>query len=304
MLNARLRFLLIAMKSSTQGMLYALTAFLIWGIAPLYFKHIGFVPAEEIVTHRIIWSCLFLILLVWWTKTGRQVLEVFQHPRYLALLTLTALLIAANWLLFIWAINHDHMLESSLGYFINPLLNIVLGMLFLGETLRRWQWLAVALATSGVILQIITLGVFPWIALSLASSFAVYGLIRKKIAVDSLTGLLVETVLLTPLAAWYLFFHADTTTSHLSQNPLSLNLWLLAAGIITTVPLLCFTAGAKRLRLSTIGFFQYLGPSLMFIFAITLYHEPIVWQKWLTFLLIWSALVLFSWDAWRQNKQR
>ncbi|MDD2344425.1 MAG: EamA family transporter RarD, partial [Tolumonas sp.] len=249
------------MKSSTQGMLYALTAFLIWGIAPLYFKHIGFVPAEEIVTHRIIWSCLFLILLVWWTKTGRQVLAVFQHPRYLALLTLTAILIAANWLLFIWAINHDHMLESSLGYFINPLLNILLGMLFLGETLRRWQWLAVALAVSGVMLQIITLGVFPWIALSLASSFAVYGLIRKKIAVDSLTGLLVETVMLTPLAAWYLFFHADTPTSHLSQNPLVLNLWLLAAGIITTVPLLCFTAGAKRLRLSTIGFFQYLGPS-------------------------------------------
>jgi chloramphenicol-sensitive protein RarD len=145
--------------------------------------------------------------------------------------------------------------------------------------------------------------VFPWIALSLASSFAVYGLIRKKIAVDSLTGLLVETVMLTPLAAWYLFFHANTATSHLSQNPLTLNLWLLAAGIITTVPLLCFTAGAKRLRLSTIGFFQYLGPSLMFIFAITLYHEPIVWQKWLTFALIWSALGLFSWDALRHNRQ-
>jgi len=140
--------------------------------------------------------------------------------------------------------------------------------------LRRWQWLAVALAVSGVLLQIITLGVFPWIALSLASSFAVYGLIRKKIAVDSLTGLLVETVVLTPLAAWYLFFHADTATSHLSQNAMALNLWLLAAGIITTVPLLCFTAGAKSLRLSTIGFFQYIGPSLMFIFAVTLYHEP------------------------------
>lgn len=303
MLNARFRFLLIAMKSSTQGMLYALTAFLIWGIAPLYFKHIGFVPAEEIVTHRIIWSCLFLILLVWGTKTGRQVLEVFQHPRYLALLTLTALLIAANWLLFIWAINHDHMLESSLGYFINPLLNIVLGMLFLGETLRRWQWFAVALAVIGVMLQIVMLGTFPWIALTLASSFAVYGLIRKKIAVDSLTGLLIETLVLMPVATWYLFIHANSATSQLSQNPLSLNLWLFAAGIITTVPLLCFTAGAKRLRLSTIGFFQYLGPSLMFIFAITLYHEPIVWQKWLTFLLIWSALVLFSWDAWRQNKQ-
>ena len=225
MLNSHLRFLLVAMKSSTQGMLYALTAFLIWGIAPLYFKHIGFVPAEEIVTHRIIWSCLFLILLVWWTKTGRQVLDVFRHPRYLALLTLTAVLIAGNWLLFIWAINHDHMLESSLGYFINPLLNILLGMLFLGETLRRWQWLAVALAVSGVLLQIITLGVFPWIALSLASSFAVYGLIRKKIAVDSLTGLLVETVMLTPIAAWYLFLHADTATSHLSQNAMTLNLW-------------------------------------------------------------------------------
>lgn len=291
------------MKSSTQGMLYALTAFLIWGVAPLYFKHIGFVPAEEIVTHRIIWSCLFLIGLVWWSKTGREVLAVFRTPRYLLLLTLTALLIAVNWLLFIWAINHDHMLESSLGYFINPLLNILLGMLFLGERLRRWQWFAVALAVIGVVLQIVMLGTFPWIALTLAGSFAVYGLIRKKIAVDSLTGLLIETLVLTPVATWYLFIHANSATSQLSQNPLSLNLWLFAAGIITTVPLLCFTAGAKRLRLSTIGFFQYLGPSLMFIFAITLYHEPIVWQKWLTFALIWSALVIFSWDAVRHNRK-
>ncbi|MBB6056422.1 EamA family transporter RarD [Tolumonas osonensis] len=291
------------MKSSTQGMLYALTAFFIWGVAPLYFKHIGFVPAGEIVTHRIIWSCVFLILLVWWTKSGRAVLAVFRHPRYLALLTLTAVLIAANWLLFIWAINHDHMLESSLGYFINPLLNILLGMLFLGERLRQWQWFAVALAVSGVVLQIVTLGVFPWIALALAGSFAVYGLLRKKMAVDSLTGLLVETLVLTPVAAWYLFLYADSATSQLSQNTLALNLWLIAAGIITTVPLLCFTAGAKRLRLSTIGFFQYIGPSLMFIFAITLYHEPIVWQKWLTFALIWSALVVFSWDALRHTQQ-
>lgn len=284
-------------------MLYALTAFFIWGVAPLYFKHIGFVPAGEIVTHRIIWSCVFLILLVWWTKSGRAVLAVFRHPRYLALLTLTAVLIAANWLLFIWAINHDHMLESSLGYFINPLLNILLGMLFLGERLRQWQWFAVALAVSGVVLQIVTLGVFPWIALALAGSFAVYGLLRKKMAVDSLTGLLVETLVLTPVAAWYLFLYADSATSQLSQNTLALNLWLIAAGIITTVPLLCFTAGAKRLRLSTIGFFQYIGPSLMFIFAITLYHEPIVWQKWLTFALIWSALVVFSWDALRHTQQ-
>lgn len=291
------------MKSSTQGMLYALTAFLIWGVAPLYFKHIGFVPADEIVTHRIIWSCVFLILLVWWTKTGRAVLAVFRQPRYLLLLTVTAVLIAANWLLFIWAINHDHMLESSLGYFINPLLNILLGMLFLGERLRQWQWFAVALAVSGVVLQIVTLGVFPWIALALAGSFAVYGLLRKKMAVDSLTGLLVETLVLTPVAAWYLFLYADSATSQLSQNTLALNLWLIAAGIITTVPLLCFTAGAKRLRLSTIGFFQYIGPSLMFIFAITLYHEPIVWQKWLTFALIWSALVVFSWDALRHTQQ-
>lgn len=290
------------MKSSTQGMLYALTAFLIWGVAPLYFKHIGFVPADEIVTHRIIWSCLFLIALVFWTKTGKAVIDVCRQPKYLAWLTLTAVLIAGNWLLFIWAINHDHMLESSLGYFINPLLNILLGMMFLNETLRRWQWFAVALAASGVILQIIMLGVFPWIALTLAGSFACYGLLRKKMPVDALTGLLIETLVLTPVALGYLLFFAHSQTSNLMTNPLSLNLWLFAAGIITTVPLLCFTAGAKRLRLSTIGFFQYLGPSLMFIFAITLYNEPIVWQKWLTFGLIWTALAIFSWDGLRHSK--
>ncbi len=290
------------MKSSTQGMLYALTAFLIWGVAPLYFKYIGFVPADEIVTHRIIWSCVFLVALVWWTKSGKEFFAVLTTPRFLIQLTITAILIAGNWLLFIWAINHDHMLESSLGYFINPLLNILLGMLFLGETLRRWQWIAVALAVSGVILQIIMLGTFPWIALTLASSFAFYGLLRKKMPVDALTGLLVETLVLTPVAFVYLVFFAHSATSNLFANSLSLDLWLFAAGIITTVPLLCFTAGAKRLRLSTIGFFQYLGPSLMFIFAITIYNEPIVWQKWLTFALIWFALVIFSWDGLRHAK--
>ncbi len=290
------------MKSSTQGMLYALTAFFIWGVAPLYFKFLNFVPPTEIVTHRIIWSCVFLIALVWWTKSGRTILDVMRQPKMLLQLTLTAILIAGNWLLFIWAINHDHMLESSLGYFINPLLNIVLGMLFLGETLRRWQWIAVSMAVIGVILQIIMLGSFPWIALTLASTFAIYGLLRKKMPVDALSGLLVETLVLTPVAAWYLAFVAQSNTSNLLHNSLSLNLWLFAAGIITTVPLLCFTAGAKRLKLSTIGFFQYLGPSMMFIFAITLYHEPIVWQKWLTFILIWSALVVFSWDGLRHTK--
>lgn len=189
------------------------------------------------------------------------------------LLALSAVLIGGNWLLFIWSVNNHHMLEASLGYFINPLVNIVLGMLFLGERFRRMQWLAVLLAFCGVLVQLWTFGSLPIIALGLAFSFAFYGLVRKKIAVDAQTGMLFETLWLLPVAALYLFGIADSPTSHMGQNPWSLNLLLMAAGVVTTIPLLCFTGAATRLRLSTLGFFQYIGPTLMFLLAVLFYGE-------------------------------
>ncbi|EMH4165262.1 EamA family transporter RarD [Pluralibacter gergoviae] len=284
-------------KQTRQGVLLALAAYFIWGIAPAYFKFIDYVPADEIITHRIIWSFFFMIVLISASRQWSGLKRLWQTPKKILLLALSAVLIGGNWLLFIWAVNNHHMLEASLGYFINPLVNIVLGMLFLGERFRRMQWLAVALAACGVLVQLWTFGSLPIIGLGLAFSFAFYGLIRKKIAVDAQTGMLIETLWLLPVAAIYLFGIADSPTSHMGHNPWSLNLLLIAAGIVTTVPLLCFTGAATKLRLSTLGFFQYIGPTLMFLLAVLFYGETPGADKMVTFTFIWVALAVFVMDA-------
>jgi chloramphenicol-sensitive protein RarD len=284
-------------KQTRQGVLLALAAYFIWGIAPAYFKLIDFVPASEILTHRIIWSFFFMVALISVSRQWSQLKRLLSQPKKILLLALSAVLIGGNWLLFIWSVNSHHMLEASLGYFINPLVNIVLGMIFLGERFRRMQWLAVLLAACGVLVQLWTFGSLPIIALGLAFSFAFYGLVRKKIAVDAQTGMLIETLWLLPVAAIWLFGIADTTTSHMTQNPWSLNLMLMAAGVVTTIPLLCFTGAATRLRLSTLGFFQYIGPTLMFLLAVLFYGEIPGADKMVTFGFIWVALAVFVMDA-------
>ncbi|MGY1494080.1 EamA family transporter RarD [Aeromonas dhakensis] len=287
-----------------QGVIYALCAYTLWGLAPIYFKTIAAVPAAEILTHRMIWSCALLMVLTLLGRQWHKVQAVLRQPKVLLTLAFTSITVGGNWLLFIWAINNGHMLDASLGYYINPLFNVLLGMLFLSEKLRRLQWWAVGLAAIGVAIQIIAFGSLPWIALVLATSFAIYGLIRKKLALDALTGLLIETLIMLPPAAIYLWGIADSPTSHLTQNDWHLNLLLIAAGAVTTAPLLCFTAAATRLKLSTLGFFQYIGPSLMFILAVTLYGEALALDKMITFAFIWSALVLFSLDGLRSGKRR
>jgi chloramphenicol-sensitive protein RarD len=284
-------------KQTRQGVLLALAAYFIWGIAPAYFKLIDFVPASEILTHRIIWSFFFMVALISVSRQWSQLKRLLSQPKKILWLALSAVLIGGNWLLFIWSVNSHHMLEASLGYFINPLVNILLGMIFLGERFRRMQWLAVLLAACGVLVQLWTFGSLPIIALGLAFSFAFYGLVRKKIAVDAQTGMLIETLWLLPVAAIWLFGIADTTTSHMTQNPWSLNLMLMAAGVVTTIPLLCFTGAATRLRLSTLGFFQYIGPTLMFLLAVLFYGEVPGADKMVTFGFIWVALAVFVMDA-------
>lgn len=291
------------MPSHNKGVLFALGAFLIWGVCPLYFKLLTHVSPGEILSHRIIWSCVLLLILLLASRRFYRVQAVLRQPRQLLNLTLSALLVAGNWLLFIWSVNNNHLLEASLGYYINPLLNILLGMLFLGERLRSIQSLAVALAGVGVIIQVVLLGHLPWIALTLAASFSIYGLIRKQIAVDAQTGLFVETMLLLPLALIYLLTLANSSTSDLTLNASSLNLLLMAAGVVTTVPLLLFTAGARLIPLSTLGFIQYLGPSIMFLLALFYYDEPVQPAKLLTFGFIWSALLLFSWESWHHSRR-
>lgn len=292
-------------QQTRQGIFFALAAYFIWGIAPAYFKLIQQVPADEILTHRVIWSFFFMLALITLGRNWSQVRAACHDSKRLLLLAVTALLIGGNWLLFIWAVNNHHMLEASLGYFINPLVNVLLGMLFLGERFRRMQWLAVALAFAGVLIQLWQFGSLPIIGLGLAFSFAFYGLLRKKIAIDAQTGMLIETLWLLPVAAAYLFLFADSPTSHLGANAWSLNLLLVAAGIVTTIPLLFFTAAATRLRLSTLGFFQYLGPTLMFLLAVTFYGETVGQDKLVTFGFIWAALLLFILDAlYTQRKLR
>lgn len=284
-------------QQTRQGIFYALGAYFIWGIAPAYFKLLQQVAPGEIITHRVIWSFFFMLLLLSVSRSWGNVKAIFKTPKKVLLLAVSATLVCSNWLIFIWAVNNQHILEASLGYFINPLLNVLVGMLFLGERFRRLQWLAVALAVCGVIIQLWKFGSVPVIALGLAVTFSLYGLMRKKIAVDAQTGMMIETSWLLPFAAIYLFGIADSSTSHLTQNPSSLNLLLIAAGVITTVPLMLFTAACTRLRLSTVGFFQYLGPTLMFLLAVIFYGEQMTPDKVVTFSFIWTALALFICDA-------
>lgn len=286
------------------GGIFAASAYTLWGIAPLYFKQIDFIPASEILVHRIVWAFLLLLIIILVLKQGRDTLAIFAKPKLLCWLLVSSLLLGGNWWLFIWAVNNAHMLDASLGYYINPLFNVLLGMVFLGERLRRLQWFAVLLAATGVMWQIISYGAVPWIALVLASSFALYGLLRKKLAVDAIKGLFFESLLLLPVALWYAWFFADTLSANMVQNNLTLNFYLIAAGLVTTVPLLCFIAGARRLQLSTMGFFQYIGPTLMFIFGVWLYQEPFAAERLFTFGLIWLALLCYSLDAWFARGQR
>lgn len=285
-----------------KGIAFAICAYTLWGFAALYFKLLSHVSAPEILIHRVIWSFIFVTLLMMMFGGFSRLRQVLKRPKQLMVLTITSILIAGNWLLFIWAVNNDHMLDASLGYFINPLVNVMLGMVFLSERLRKLQWFAVALAATGVLVQIITFGSIPLVSLGLACSFGLYGLLRKKVNVDAKTGLLVETAILFPVALIFLFANFDGSLTNLMSNDLSLNLLLVAAGIVTTIPLLCFAAAAVRIPLSMLGFFQYIGPSIMFIMAVALFNEPFNLEKGITFAFIWSALIIFTIDMFYKRK--
>lgn len=285
-----------------RGALFAILAYTMWGFAPAYFKAISEVPPVEVIAHRVIWSFVFLIALVLVLNRREQLVTLLKDRKAMLTLTATSLLIGCNWLVFIWAVSADRMLDASLGYYINPIINIMLAMMFLGERLRKMQWVAVGLVVIGVLIQLVSFGSLPWVALVLSVSFGLYGLLRKKLPVDSITGLLVETLILLPLASLYLFVLTDSPTADFSQNSLNLNLLLLSAGVVTTLPLLCFASAAKHLRLSTLGFFQYIGPSLMFILAVTVYGEAFSMDKVVTFGFIWVAVMVFSMDGYRASR--
>ena len=278
------------------GVLYALGAYLIWGISPLYFKHMDALPVFEIISHRVIWSVLFLAIILTVTSGWNRFIKLLKSPKLMALLCVSTGLISINWLVFIWSINNAHMLDASLGYFINPLVNVLLGVIFLKESLSRIKWIAIVLAFCGVMIQVIELGSLPWISLVLPFSFAFYGLVRKKIKVEALVGLFIETLIALPAALIYLCYFANSVTANLFNNSFSLNVWIVSAGVVTALPLIFFAQAALRLRLSTLGFFQYLAPSLMFIFAVAFYNEHVGVAKLVTFVFIWAGVLLFIFE--------
>jgi len=286
------------------GIIFAISAYTMWGIAPLYFKLIDHINADEILVHRIVWSTVLLLLVVLLTKRWRSFIDTITQPKVVLQLTISATFLAGNWFMFIWAVNNDHLLDASLGYYINPLFSVALGVIFLGERLRPWQLFAVGLAFVGVMIQLIMIGSLPIISLALASSFGIYGLLRKKLPLDSFVGLLIESLMMLPIAMIYWLVFLKTSTTNMLDNALSLNMLLVCAGIVTTAPLLCFSAATKRMTLTALGFFQYIGPSIMFILATFYYQEPLYFAKLITFACIWSALAIFSFDSVRARRRK
>lgn len=275
------------------GAIFAILAYGAWGLLPIYWKFFQGVPAVEVLTHRMIWSAVFLSGVLLWQRRQQEVGQLLKSPQVLRLLLITAALLSFNWGLYIYGVNTDRVVETSLGYFINPLVTVLLGSVFLKERLLWGQRLAVALAVVGVSYFIWQFGAVPWIGLGLAFSFAFYGLLRKVVAVAPMVGLAVETLLITPVAIAATTYWAATGVGHFGLN-WSLTLLFIGAGVMTSFPLLWFNNAAKRLRLSTLGFFQYLAPSLQLMLGVFLYREPFTLTHGITFGCIWTALILYS----------
>ncbi|MGE4534732.1 EamA family transporter RarD [Halomonas sp.] len=287
-------------KEARQGVIFGLAAYTMWGCFPLFFALFEGVPAYEILIHRVLWSCLFLVGLV--TLLGRwaPIREALGQPRRLGRVLGCALLIAFNWGLYIYSVETRHVLQASLGYFMTPLVNVALGMLVLRETMHRLQAVAVGLAALAIALQLVMLGELPWISLGLAFSFGTYGLLRKQVPLDGLSGLFVETLLLLPLGLIALGWLTQAELSHFLGDTRT-TLLLIASGVITALPLLAFAGAARRLRLATLGFLMYLNPTIQFFIALLVFGEPLSGVQLATFVLIWTGLALYSWSAWQSR---
>jgi chloramphenicol-sensitive protein RarD len=284
-----------------KGFLYALVAYLSWGLLPVYWKSLHELPALEILAHRIVWSVLFVVIILtlrrnWgWVRTiSRKTAITFVAVSFL---------ISLNWYVYIWAVNAGFVVETSLGYFINPLVNVLLGAVFLGERLRKLQWTAIGLAAAGVIYLTLSYGSLPWIALTLATSFGFYGLLKKTAALNSLEGLTLEMGLIFPMAVAYLTYLAVTGTAAFPDVGLGIESLMVGAGVITAIPLLCFASAARRLTLTSLGLMQYIAPSMQFSLGVFLYHEPFSSAQLLGFSLIWLALAAYTTESILHNRQ-
>jgi len=291
--------------SPRAGLAAAIVAFTIWGALPLYLRPLQALGALEIMAHRIVWCCL--VVFAWLAVRGElQAVRAALVDRGVRLrLAASATLISVNWLVYVWAVTHDHVIDSSLGYFINPLFSVVLGVMVLGERLNRSQQFAVGLAVAGVLYLAVITGRPPWIALALAASFGLYGLIRKVVAVDAVPGLATETLLLAPFASAWLLWLEWRGTGALGHAATHLNVMLVGSGLVTALPLALFAYGARRIPLSTVGVVQYIGPTLQFLTGVWIFREPFSPERGIGFLFIWSALAVYAADGlWRNRRWR
>ncbi len=276
-----------------------LVAYVLWGLFPVFWKQLKAVDATELIAHRIVWSLVFVLgvtaLIGGWAELRRG----FGSPRLLGLHVASGLFVTANWLIFVWGVNNGYIIETSLGYYLVPLVNVTLGRLFLGERLRPLQQLAILIAAVGVGLQLFAQVHIPWVALGIAATWAFYGLLRKRSPLGSLAGLTLETALLGPIAGAFLLWRFHLGTGALGRVPAWETLLILSAGAVTAVPLLLFTFGVRRLRMSTVGLLQYIVPTMTFALGTLLYHEPLDRARFVSFGFIWVALILYSLDTYR-----
>ncbi|WP_235896597.1 EamA family transporter RarD [Oceanidesulfovibrio marinus] len=289
--------------ASPSGIIAALGSFLLWGVLPLYWKQLDNIPSFEILCHRIVWSAVFTALVLVLAGRFHEVREALASRRTIALLLISSVLVSANWGLYIWSVNHAHVVEASMGYYINPLVNVLLGMVFFKDKLRRLQWVAVGFAITGVLVMVVDFGRLPWIALGLAFSFGFYGLVRKVVAVLPVPGLFLETLLLSlPAGAYILWQEMHGVGGLVTGGGLQITL-LVCAGVVTSIPLLLFTFGARRLPLPTLGIAQYLSPTCMFLLGVFVFHEPFGATKLVTFACIWTGVAVYVTDGLIEHRK-
>ncbi|MBI9112582.1 EamA family transporter RarD [Maridesulfovibrio ferrireducens] len=287
-----------------EGLIFAVSAFIMWGLLPIYWKTLKEVPPLELLCHRVVWSFFFLAVVLSFKKRWAEVITALQDRKVKILLAVSSSLIGVNWFVFIWSINNDHVVEASLGYYINPLVNILLGFIFMKDKLNSMQGAAICCAFAGVLYSVIDLGKFPYIALTLAVSFALYGLVRKVMRVESLPGLFIETTVLIPLAGGYLIWLATEGNLSLGRIGGEADALLLGAGVVTSIPLLCFANGARRLKLMTLGMLQYISPTLMLLLGIFIYNEPFDNARLVTFCFIWTGIAIYLFDSIHRQMKR
>lgn len=285
------------------GIGYGLLAYVIWGFFPLYFRQLGHVTPMDILSNRTLWAFAFVALLLTLRQRWSAVRGLFAHPRHVARLSVAAMLLGSNWLGFLWAVDHQQVVAASLGYFLTPLVNVLLGLLVLKERLNGKEWLAIGLAVVAVGNELVALGTLPWISLFLAATFGSYGLLRKQVPIDAISGLWLETLAMLPICLVYAIWqdvhgHAVFTMAASSTTAL-----LIGAGILTALPLMAFAAATQRLDLATVGMLMYINPTMQFLTAIYLFDEPLQTARLVSFALIWFGLFIFSWSTWQKYRK-